>query len=49
MEKHQVPSDVIVDASMAAAVRDAGRMWTKASAESSPAAGFSSRELVKEI
>ncbi|OLP96277.1 Isocitrate dehydrogenase [NADP] 2 [Symbiodinium microadriaticum] len=24
-----VPSDVIVDASMAAAVRDAGRMWTK--------------------
>ena len=25
----QVPSDVIVDASMAAAVRDAGKMWTK--------------------
>ena len=25
----EVPSDVIVDASMAAAVRDAGRMWTK--------------------
>lgn len=25
----KVPSDVIVDASMAAAVRDAGRMWTK--------------------
>merc|ERR1740121_1451781 len=24
-----VPSDVIVDASMAAAVRDSGRMWTK--------------------
>ena len=26
-----MPSDVIVDASMAAAVRDAGRMWTKVS------------------
>merc|ERR1712110_1181631 len=24
-----VPSDVIVDASMAAAIRDSGRMWTK--------------------
>ena len=29
MVHSEVPSDVIVDASMAAAVRDAGRMWTK--------------------
>ena len=29
MVPSEVPSDVIVDASMAAAVRDARRMWTK--------------------